>query len=213
MKPIRTFTVVPTLPERLQALRPLAYNLHWAWHHGATDLFRRGDADFWRRSGHNPVRVLGMVEQAQLEATANDEGFLAHLDRVAQDLYEYLRGENTWFDRTQGRSKGPLAAYFSAEFGLTECLSIFAGGLGILAGDHLKSASDLGVPLVGVGLLYQQGYFQQYLDESGWQHERYVDNDFYTLPLTLERTADGAPLAIAVPFPGRQVVAQVWPRR
>jgi glycogen phosphorylase len=210
MKPIRTFTVVPTLPERLQALRPLAYNLHWAWHRDATDLFRRGDDDLWRQSGHNPVRILGLVEQAQIEAAAHDEGFLAHLDRVAQDLFVYLRAENSWFGRTQGQSQEPLAAYFSAEFGLTECLSIFAGGLGILAGDHLKSASDLGVPLVGIGLLYQQGYFQQYLDDSGWQHERYVENDFYTLPVTLERTVDGAPLTVAVPFPGRQVVAQVW---
>src|SRR3954453_5597962 len=196
MKPIRTFTVVPTLPKRLQALRPLAYNLHWAWHHGAADLFRRGDADLWRSSGHNPVRVLGMVEQAQLEATANDEGFLAHLDRVAQDLYEYLRGENTWFDRTQGRSEGPLAAYFSAEFGLTECLSIFAGGLGILAGDHLKSASDLGVPLVGVGLLYQQGNFPPYLSQSGWQQEASEDNDFENLPLSHAFRPDGKPAVV-----------------
>src|SRR5438067_10470021 len=129
MKPIRTFTVVPTLPERLQALRALAYNLHWAWHHDAIDLFRRGDEDLWRGSGHNPVRILGLVEQAQIEAAATDEGFLAHLDRVAKDLYDYLRGESTWFDRTQGHFEGPLAAYLSAEFGLTECLSIFAGGL------------------------------------------------------------------------------------
>src|SRR5207244_6643529 len=133
--------------------------------------------------------------------------FLAHLDRTVKELHAYLASSSTWFQRTYGNPGSTLVAYFSAEFGLTECLSIFAGGLGVLAGDHLKSASDLGIPLVGVGLLYQQGYFQQYLDESGWQHERYVDNDFYTLPLTLERTADGAPLTIAVPFPGRQVVA------
>jgi starch phosphorylase len=170
--------------------------------------------------------MLGTIDQAQLEAAAADEGFLAHLDRVARDFDVYtsarpvlssveglstdLAGESTWFRRAHGATDGPLVAYFSAEFGLTECLSIFAGGLGVLAGDHLKSASDLGLPLVGVGLLYQQGYFRQYLNEAGWQQEVYEDNDFHNLPLTLERQADGQPLTVEVAYPGRQVVAQVW---
>ena len=209
MRPIRTFTVVPTLPERLQPLRPLAYNLHWTWEHETQALFRR-DGDLWERSGHNPVRMLGMVDQGALEALAHDEGYLAHLDRASRQLNAYLTNGSSWFDRAHGSGVRPLVAYFSAEFGITECLSIFAGGLGILAGDHLKSASDLGVPLVGVGLLYQQGYFQQYLDAAGWQHERYEDNDFYTLPIALERRPDGSPLTVSVPYPGRQVVAQVW---
>ena len=106
-----------------------------------------------------------------------------------------MQSDATWFRRTHGKAAQPLVAYFSAEFGLTDCLSIFAGGLGILAGDHLKSASDLGVPMVGVGILYQEGYFRQYLNEAGWQQEIYQENDFFTLPLTLERKQDGTPQA------------------
>jgi starch phosphorylase len=128
--------------------------------------------------------MLGTVEQGKLEAAAGDDAFIAHLERVQEELDQYLRGETTWFEKLWGRSEDrPLVAYFCAEFGLTECLSIFAGGLGILAGDHLKSASDLGLPLVGVGLLYQQGYFKQYLNQAGWQQENYEDNDFHNLPV------------------------------
>ena len=122
----------------------------------------------------------------------------------------YLSHETCWCLRTHPEVGDCVVAYFSAEFGLTECLSIFAGGLGMLAGDHLKSASDLGVPLVGVGLLYQQGYFRQYLNEAGWQQESYEDNDFHNLPLAPVRQPDGAPLTISVEFPGRDVVARVW---
>ncbi len=210
MKPIRTFTVTPSLPAPLERLRALAYNLRWAWNHDAIELFRRLDSDLWETTGHNPVRMLGVIDQAKLEAAAADEGLLAHLVRVSRDFDSYLAGESTWFTKAHGRSEGPLVAYFSAEFGVTECLSIFAGGLGLLAGDHLKSASDLGVPLVGVGLLYQQGYLRQHLDEAGWQKETYADNDFYTLPLGLERKPDGAPLAVEVAYPGRIVTAQIW---
>lgn len=219
MKPIRTFTVIPSLPVPLERLRDLAYNLRWAWNHDTIELFRRLDRDLWETTGHNPVLMLGVIDQTQLEAAANDEGFLAHLKRVSGDLEVYMTGESTWFRRTHGSTKGegregkikdPLIAYFSAEFGLTECLSIFAGGLGVLAGDHLKSASDLGIPLVGVGLLYQQGYFRQYLNEAGWQQEAYEDNDFHNLPLILERQTDGTPIVIGVSYSGRQVFAQVW---
>ncbi len=209
-KPIRTFTVSPALPAPLEPLRALAYNLRWAWNHDTIELFRRLDSDLWEKSGHNPVLMLGTIDQAQLEAAANDEGFLAHLARVKQDFDAYLTGESTWFRRTHGAFPGPLVAYFSAEFGLTECLSIFAGGLGVLSGDHLKSASDLGVPLVGVGLLYQQGYFRQYLNQAGWQQEAYEDNDFRNLPILLESDPTGAPILIEVAYPGRTVKAQVW---
>src|SRR6266542_3872231 len=162
MKPVQTFPVRPLLPEPLYRLRELAYNLRWAWDHDTIELFRRLDSDLWESSGHNPVLMLGTVDQAKLEAAAHDESFLAHLDRAARELISYVSAESTWYRRSNPQAKGLLVAYFSAEFGLTECLSVFAGGLGVLAGDHLKSASDLGVPLVGVGLLYQQGYFRQY---------------------------------------------------
>ena len=210
MKPVTTFVVTPSLPPELDRLRDLAFNLRWAWNHETIDLFRRLDSDLWEESGHNPVSMLGSIEQDKLEAAAKDEGFLAQLDRVAQDLEDYIQARSTWFDRTLNGKDAPLIAYFSAEFGVTECLSIFAGGLGVLAGDHLKSASDLGVPLMGVGLLYQQGYFRQYLNEVGWQQEAYEENDFNNLPISLARDGDGNPVKVGIPHPGREVIAQVW---
>ncbi len=210
MKPIRTFAVVPKLPPRLEPLRKLAYNLRWAWNHQTIELFRRLDGDLWIATGHNPVSMLGKIDQARLQAAAKDEAFLGHLDRVSKDLDAYLPGEQAWFPRTYGRRDQPLVAYFSAEFGITESLSIFAGGLGILAGDHLKSSSDLGVPLVGVGLLYQQASFRQRLNAAGWQQEVFEDNDFPNLPLALEKKPDGSPLTVWVPLAGRDVCAQIW---
>ena len=210
MKPVHTFHVAPSLPATLEGLRPLAYNLRWAWDHDTIELFRRLDSDLWESTGHNPVLMLGSVDQSQLEAAARDESFLAHLERAGRDLQSYLAAENTWYRRTYSPVGGLLVAYFSAEFGLTECVSVFAGGLGVLAGDHLKSASDLGVPLVGVGLLYQQGYFRQYLNAAGWQQESYEDNDFHNLPLARERRTDGNPLTVEVDYNGRPVVAQIW---
>ena len=174
------------------------------------ELFRRLDDTLWEETKHNPVRMLGMIDQRKLETSARDEGFLAHLDRVAADLDLYLAAKGTWFQKKADPGKTLQVAYFSAEFGVTECLSIFAGGLGVLAGDHLKSASDLGVPLVGLGLLYQEGYFRQYLNEAGWQQETYEDNDFHTLPLTLQCRQDGVPHRVTVSLPGRDVVAQIW---
>jgi starch phosphorylase len=211
MKPIRTFSVVPCLPPAIEGLRQIAYNLRWAWDHEAIELFRRLDRDLWEASGHNPVFVLGAIDQNRLEAAARDDAFLAHLNRVESDLESYLAAQSSWYQKVccPGPDK-PLIAYFSAEFGLTECLSIFAGGLGILAGDHLKSASDLGVPLVGVGLLYQQGYFRQYLNQAGWQQEDYTNNDFHNLPVSPAVAREGKPIVVEVAFPGRQVRAQVW---
>lgn len=210
MKPIHTFLAIPALPQPLERLRELAYNLRWAWDHETVLLFQELDNELWEKTGHNPVLMLGTIDQAKLMQAASDEGFMAHLGRVLSEFDAYVAAKSTWFSRNHGAVKAPRIAYFSAEFGVTECLSIFAGGLGVLAGDHLKSASDLGIPLIGVGLLYQQGYFQQYLNEAGWQQEVYADNDFHNLPLTLERQPDGKPLIISVPYPGREVFAQVW---
>jgi starch phosphorylase len=211
MKPIRTFSVVPSLPKQIEGLRKVAFNLRWCWSHESVELFRRLDRDLWETTGHNPVWLLGTIEQAKLEEAAKDDAFLAHLNRVESNLEGYLAADSTWFRRTHGGATDkPLIAYFSAEFGLTECLSIFAGGLGMLAGDHLKSASDLGVPLIGVGLLYQQGYFRQYLNQSGWQQEAYTSNDFHNLPVEMVYSADGRPLMIDVDLAGHPVFAQVW---
>jgi glycogen phosphorylase len=212
MKPIRTFQVLPSLPPSLAPLLEIAHNLRWSWDHAAIQLFRRLDGDLWEASGHNPVLLLGRVDQSALEAAASDDSFLAHMTGVAETLKFYVSGEGNWYGRDHGKAKDDdddkddlLVAYFSAEFGITECLSIFAGGLGVLAGDHLKAASDLGLPLVGVGLLYQQGYFRQYLNGAGWQQEAYEDNDFHTLPV---RLVPG--VKVHVDLPHGPVAAQVW---
>ncbi len=210
MKAVRTFTVTASLPPALERLRDLAYNLRWSWNFETISLFLQLDSDLWESTGHNPVAMLGLIQPGKLEAAASDANFLAELERVSNDLDRYLQTQDTWFNQHYAGTDRPLIAYFSAEFGVTECLAIFAGGLGVLAGDHLKSASDLGVPLVGVGLLYQEGYFRQALDASGRQLEIYLRNEFENLPLTLERGADGSPTTVSVSFPGRQVVAQVW---
>jgi starch phosphorylase len=222
-KPIFTFKVKPSLPDRLMRLHELAYNLMWAWDYEMIDLFRRLDRDLWEESGHNPVLMLGTIRQDRLEALAQDDGFLAHLERVCQRYDQYMKSQTSWYQKTypappagvsEGRTGGdstPLrVAYFSAEFGLTECLPNYSGGMGILAGDHLKSSSDLGLPVVGIGLLYQQGYFRQYLNADGWQQETYPLNDFYVLPLHREERPDGTPVTIEVEYPGRMVKAQVW---
>ncbi len=205
MKPLSTFKVAPILPESLKSLTSIAHNLRWSWDHAAINLFRRLDDRLWESSGHNPVLLLGSVEQSTLESAARDDSFLAHLRGIEESLNAYLAGEGTWYRREHPGDDKLLVAYFSAEFGITECLSIFAGGLGVLAGDHVKAASDLGLPLVGVGLLYQQGYFRQYLNAAGWQQEAYEDNDFYTLPIELVPN-----LMVQVDLPGRAVSAQVW---
>lgn len=210
MRPIRTFNVVPTLPSRLEGLRKLAHNLQWDWDVDTIDLFRRLDPDLWESSRYNPVLMLGTISQQRLQEVAEDEGFLAQTDRAIQRMEDYLR-ERTWYhkNRPQG-AELDCYAYFSMEFGLTSCMPVYSGGLGVLAGDHLKSASDLGLPLVGVGLLYQEGYFAQYLNADGWQQERYPINDFYNMPLHLERDEQGHEIRIAVDYPGRTVHARIW---
>ncbi len=212
MPTVHPFHVVPSLPESLSRLRTLAFNLRWAWDHETIELFRRLDRQLWEQTGHNPVKMLGTIAQEQLRDAALDEAFVSELGRVHYGLETYLRAANTWFSRHYGESvsKETRIAYFSMEFGLTECLPTYSGGLGVLSGDHLKSSSDLGLPLVGIGLLYQQGYFRQQLNADCRQQERYADNDFYNLPIEAERDAEGKLLRIEVEFPGRNVIAQVW---
>jgi starch phosphorylase len=210
MRPVKTFHVRPALPERLGPLEELAYNLRWAWDHETVSLFRRLDRDLWEETGHNPVLMLGSIPQERLQEAAQDEAFLAHMDRVAEDLRDYVAGAGTWHAKRYGPCQTPAVAYFSMEFGLTECLPIYSGGLGILAGDHLKSASELGIPLVGVGLLYQKGYFRQYLTAEGWQQERYPVNDFSVMPVRPFHGADGKPVRIAVEIAGRPLVLRPW---
>ncbi len=208
-KILHKFTVVPSLTDELAALQRIAYNLWWCWEPDAINLFRRLDQDLWQSTRHNPVEMLGILQQTTLEALKTDEGFMAHLKMVDEKLSEYLR-EKTWFQKNANGGSRMQVAYFSMEYGLHESLPIYSGGLGILAGDHLKSASDLGLPLVGVGLLYRQGYFRQYLNNEGWQQEYYPENDFYNLPLTLERDQNGAPVEIELEFGPRRFRFNIW---
>ena len=209
MAKVRSFTVLPALPDGLTDLEVIAGNIRWSWNPQCAELFKRVDGNLWQACGHNPAKLLSSVSQDRLRELAEDKGFLCALRRAADDLRSYC-DEQTWFEKVCTKKTTPLIAYFSAEFGVHESLPAYAGGLGILAGDHLKSASDLGVPMVGIGLLYQKGYFRQYLNADGWQQEQYIENDFYNMPIQLVPNKDGKPLTISVEYPGRHVSAQVW---
>jgi glycogen phosphorylase len=190
-----------------EQLHDLARNLRWDWHPGARDLFADIDPTLWRRVQHNPVALLRRVDRSRLEGRSDLEERAASL---WEDLRAYLAAEDTWFGTYDAPADRPLVAYLSAEYGLTECLRIYSGGLGVLAGDHLKSASDLGIPLVGLGLLYRHGYFNQTVDPAGHQREGYPAADFEDLPLRPVMGNGGELLRVAVPFPGREVMVRVW---
>ncbi|MCA9883713.1 MAG: alpha-glucan family phosphorylase [Anaerolineae bacterium] len=211
VKPVATVHVVPKLPKSLSRLEELAYNMRFAWDHDTISLFRRLDPDLWEATHHNPVRVLGDISQKRLDEVKNDQAFMANLERTLAQFDGYMSDTNTWYNKKYGHlPKAPLFAYFSMEFGITECFQNYSGGLGILSGDHLKSSSDLGIPLVGVGMLYQEGYFQQYLNADGWQQEMYPMNDFSHLPLKVVVDDRGEPIIIDVPLPGRKLYCQIW---
>lgn len=209
MRPKFTYRVVPHLPVELELLQELAYNLCFSWKAEIRELFQRVDPELWEEAGHNPVLLLGLVSQTRLEELVQDPGFMAQLERVGGDFRRYVS-----HPRLQTSHYCPhtpfLVAYFSAEFGLARCLPIYSGGLGVLAGDHLKSASDLNIPLVGMGLLYQEGYFSQYLSNDGWQMERYPANDFHNMPLRPVMDSEGSPLRVRVDFKGQPVQIQIW---
>lgn len=209
MYKLRTYTVVPALPDTLLRLRDLAYNLWWSWNSECRELIRRLDSNLWDEVGGNPVQFLGHVSQKRLDQASADSAYLAELQRVlgAFDSYMTRRG---WFADRNPDLADTHIAYFSMEFGIHECLPVYSGGLGVLAGDHLKSASDLGVPLIGVGLLYRQGYFQQRLATDGWQLEEYPSLDFYQMPITPVKKPDGQPLTIRIPVGPREVTIQCW---
>lgn len=202
IRPQQEFLVQPALPDALSRLSELSYNLLWVWDRDIRAMFRRLDAVEWRSSSHNPVRMLGQVSQATLEKAATDPRFVAMYKKACDKLDAYMAATPTDSDK--------LIAYFSMEYGLAECLPIYSGGLGVLSGDHMKGASDLALPLVGVGLLYQKGYFRQSLNPDGWQIEKSPENDFYTLPITPVFNEDGSELTVDVPMPGGNVVVKVW---
>jgi len=207
MRSIQTFQVFPHIPEPLAFLETLSRNMWWSWNQNAIELFRRVNPPLWEASGRNPIVFATLIPQERFEELAVDDSYLAHLDQVRR------RYENRVLNQTDGESpwdQGELVAYFSMEFGIHETLPLFAGGLGILAGDHLKAASGMKIPLVGVGLLYREGYFRQFLDNDGWQQEEYPETDLFHLPVTKEKDSQGNDMVIHLAVTGQDIRAQVW---
>ncbi|MFF7392490.1 glycosyltransferase family 1 protein [Streptomyces scabiei] len=211
MKAIRRFTVRPVLPEALHPLSELARNLRWSWHPETRDLFQSVDPERWAASGGDPVRLLGSVSVQRLTELAEDRRFLRRLTAAADELRDYVTGDRWYQGQAQSAELPAAIAYFSPEFGITAALPQYSGGLGILAGDHLKAASDLGVPLIGVGLLYRHGYFRQSLSRDGWQQEHYPVLDPNELPLVPLQEADGTHARVGLALPGgRRLHARIW---
>ncbi len=212
MKVFGRMTVFPIMPSRISRLYELAYNLWWSWHPEARALYRKLDPDLWERIGHNPVHFLSELDPQLLEQAARDNVYLEHYDNVLEnfDRYMHPRAEETWFSQTYPEYVDQTIAYFSAEFGLHESLPIYSGGLGILSGDHCKEASDLGLPFVGVGFLYPQGYFRQAVTREGVQEAFYDKLHFSEAPATPALGPDGNEVMISVDLPGRRIHAKVW---
>jgi starch phosphorylase len=208
MKNFQTFQVVPSIPKPLQFLETLARNMWWCWNKDAIELFRRMDPPLWAEAGRNPIFFLSKFSQRRFEKLAKDKGYLAHLKGV-QEQFQSRVLDSVGRAET-GIKPGETIAYFSMEFGIHESLPLFAGGLGILAGDHLKSASNLNLPLTGVGLMYRHGYFRQYLNPDGWQQETYPETDIYDLPVERVRDAADNELRISVIGPDGPIQAVVW---
>jgi starch phosphorylase len=207
--PIRTFNVKPRLPKSLKSIQALANNLWFVWDYEAEGLFRWIQPDLWAATRMNPVDYLCRLQQKDIEMLSRDEAFLANLDRVKQEFDRYISEKTN--PRVFGERAEPFnVAYFTAECGLADCLPIYSGGLGILSGDHLKSASDLNLPIIGVSLAYQKGYFRQYLTQDGWQMETYPLNQFNTMPMEVVRGGDGSVVKIEVRLRDEKVNVQAW---
>lgn len=210
MRPLKTFSVVAKLPENLNPLWELAYNLIFSWNDQIADLFAQIDQRLWRETDGNPVAFLNLLPQSTIDALSQDQFFLGRVEDMVSGLKLYMDKEQPSINFEYSKKDHPVVAYFSFEYGIDLSLPIYSGGLGILAGDHLKSASDLNIPLVGIGLAYQQGYFRQYLTPDGWQQERYPTYDFEQLPMTLVTDKKDQPVMIQVEFPGEICKARIW---
>ncbi|HEV2984277.1 MAG TPA: alpha-glucan family phosphorylase, partial [Vicinamibacterales bacterium] len=204
------YSSLPTIPERLARLEELAIDLWWSWHPEARVVFRRLDYALWRATAHNPARMLWLIPREKIEEASADREFLALYDRAVAALDDARAARNTWWSHRFPQIGSHAIAYFSAEFALHQSLPIYAGGLGVLAGDHCKEASDLGVPLIGVGFMYPQGYFHQHLSAEGWQEESYEKINWADAPIEAALTPDGKPCVTAVPLGDRSVLVAVW---
>lgn len=203
-------TVNPQLPKRIEKLSKVANNLWWSWNTEFLRLFQKIDKDLWEESDKNPVKFLKRVSQEKLENASKNVAFLKEYDKIVDNFENYINSKNTWFSNQYPENKNDLIAYFSAEYGLDQTIPIYSGGLGILSGDHLKSASDLGIPLVAVGLLYKNGYFNQKINGYGQQETEYKDIDLYDLPINPVKDENGEDLIIYVKFPKRRLYLKVW---
>ena len=203
-------TVNPQLPKKIEKLSEIANNLWWSWNTEFLKLFKKIDIDLWESIGKNPVKFLKLVDQEKLEAIAEDSEFLKQYNKCIENYEGYMNSKNTWFNKTYPENKKDLIAYFSAEYGLDEILPIYSGGLGILSGDHLKSSSDLGLPLTAVGLLYKNGYFHQKINKTGMQESEYFDIELDNLPITPVKKETGEELIISVKMPNSRVYLKVW---
>lgn len=199
-----------SLPRRIDRLGEIAYNLWWTWYPDGLRLFSRVDSVLWERVYHNPVLFLRQVERARLNAAANNRYYVEFYDSVLREFDRYMNPDETWLSRAYPDLRNRLIAYFSMEFGLHETLPIYAGGLGILSGDHTKEASDMGLPFVGVGFFYTVGYFSQRITEDGWQEASYLSHPLGELPVIPILQEDGSPVAVSVELPGREVHARLW---
>ena len=200
----------PPLPDRIARLGELAYDLWWSWHNEGRHVFRMMDYELWRATAHNPVRMLWQIPRARLEQLANDPEFLAVYEAALRALDDAHASGGTWVDAKYSELTRRPIAYFSAEFALHQSLPLYAGGLGVLAGDHCKEASDLGVPLVGVGYMYPQGYFHQKVSPEGWQEEVYERLNWADAPIEWATNAEGKPCITAVPLGDRTVLLSIW---
>lgn len=210
---VKNDQVIPnhfSLPSRINRLGELAYNLWWTWYPDVQDLYKRIDSELWERTSHNPIQFLRTVERAKLNSVTHDSYYLDFYDQSILAFDQYLENEDTWYQNNHGHTKKETIAYFSSEFGLHETLPIYAGGLGVLSGDHLKEASDLGLPLVAMGFLYTKGYFTQIITEDGWQEAQYVKLRFDELPVLPLLDEEDKPLTINVELAGRDVLIRIW---
>ena len=203
-------TVNPQLPKRINRLNEIANNLWWAWNTEFLRLLKTMDGDLWEKCDKNPVKFLKHISQEKLEEAENNAQFVKDYDKIVENFDSYMASRNTWFAQKYPENKNDLIAYFSAEYGLDQTIAIYSGGLGILSGDHLKSASDLGIPLVAVGLMYKNGYFHQRIDKDGIQHPEYKDLNLADLPIHPVKDKDGKDFITYVKFPARRIYLKVW---